>query len=91
MTLDDGGVRNAYAAYAKWLDQTSAERLTRKHEQADIMFRRLGITFTVYGRDEGTERLIPFDVIPRILDAGSTLPLFRFNSILRAISKQSFL
>lgn len=69
MTLDDGGARNAYTAYAHWLDQTPMERLTRKHEQADIMFRRLGITFTVYGRDEGTERLIPFDVIPRILDA----------------------
>lgn len=69
MTLDEGGVRNAYAAYAQWLEETSTERLTRKHEQADIMFRRLGITFTVYGRDEGTERLIPFDVIPRILDA----------------------
>ena len=45
------------------------ERLLEKHQQADLIFRRLGITFSVYGSEEGVERLIPFDVIPRILDA----------------------
>ncbi len=69
MQLSGGGVRNAYGAYADWLQTTPPEVLSRKHAQADILFRRLGITFTVYGQDEGTERMIPFDIIPRILDA----------------------
>lgn len=64
----DGTVRMAYAQYAEWLDGTSKDFLTRKNAQADLMFRRLGITFTVYGDDASTERLIPFDIIPRILD-----------------------
>jgi uncharacterized circularly permuted ATP-grasp superfamily protein len=63
------GVRNAYSAYQEWLDATPADRLTEKHQQADVIFRRLGITFSVYGEEEGIERLIPFDVVPRILDA----------------------
>lgn len=63
------GVRNAYRAYSQWLETTAIERLIEKHQQADLIFKRLGITFSVYGSDEGAERLIPFDVIPRILDA----------------------
>lgn len=63
------GVRNAYRAYNEWLDTTAHARLVEKHQQADLIFRRLGITFSVYGSEEGVERLIPFDVIPRILDA----------------------
>lgn len=69
MHIAGGGVRNAYQKYADWLHSTPPELLTRKHSQADMLFRRLGITFTVYGQDEGTERMIPFDIIPRILDA----------------------
>ena len=63
------GVRKAYRAYQEWLDTMPHERLLEKHQQADLIFRRLGITFSVYGSEEGVERLIPFDVIPRILDA----------------------
>ena len=63
------GVRKAYLAYQEWLDTMPNGRLLEKHQQADLIFRRLGITFSVYGSEEGTERLIPFDVIPRILDA----------------------
>jgi len=65
----NGEIRGAYQAYGDWLKRESLERLARKHAQADMMFRRLGITFAVYGEEEGTERLIPFDIIPRILDA----------------------
>lgn len=64
----DGTVRMAYSQYAEWLEGTSKEFLSRKNSQADLMFRRLGITFTVYGDGASTERLIPFDIIPRILD-----------------------
>jgi len=69
MNGGENGLRNAYRAYVKWLDGVPPERLTEKHQQADLIFQRLGVTFSVYGNDEGTERLIPFDVIPRILDA----------------------
>ena len=69
MTLDDGETRAAYRFYEAWLRATPLERFARKHDQADMLFRRLGITFTVYGEEEGTERLIPFDIIPRILGA----------------------
>lgn len=63
-------IREAYRSYNEWLDETPISRLTERHQQADLIFRRLGITFSVYGSDEGVERLIPFDVVPRILDAG---------------------
>jgi uncharacterized circularly permuted ATP-grasp superfamily protein len=63
------GIRRAYSAYDEWLQSTSCEKLAEKHQQADLIFRRLGITFSVYGSEEGVERLIPFDIIPRILDA----------------------
>ena len=69
MNGGENGRRNAYRAYGEWLDGVPVERLIEKHLQADLIFQRLGITFSVYGNDEGTERLIPFDVIPRILDA----------------------
>lgn len=61
-------IRPPYASYAKFLRRRSAlERIAQRHAQADDMFRRLGITFTVYGQEEQDERLIPFDVVPRIL------------------------
>ncbi|MFO1154369.1 MAG: circularly permuted type 2 ATP-grasp protein [Rhodospirillales bacterium] len=67
--LGDQEVRNAYRSYREWLRTTSCEKLMEKHQQADLIFRRLGITFSVYGSEEGVERLIPFDIIPRMLDA----------------------
>ena len=48
---------------------TPEERIARKRAEADIAFRRVGITFAVYGEEAGKERLIPFDVIPRIIPA----------------------
>ncbi len=68
MHAADGHVREAYRDYSAWLTNQSIDRLHRKNDQADLLFERLGITFTVYGEDGGGERMIPFDVIPRILD-----------------------
>lgn len=68
MLEPDGTVRMAYGQYGEWLDSTSKDFLNKKNSLADLMFRRLGITFTVYGDDAATERLIPFDIIPRIID-----------------------
>jgi uncharacterized circularly permuted ATP-grasp superfamily protein len=65
----DGSVRQCYGEYSSWLADQSAELLGNKRAEADLVFRRVGITFAVYGDDAGTERLIPFDIIPRIIPA----------------------
>ncbi len=56
-------------AYWNWLKGQSEETMERARIEADLFFRRVGITFNVYGDEAGTERLIPFDLIPRILPA----------------------
>jgi uncharacterized circularly permuted ATP-grasp superfamily protein len=61
--------RDHYAAYAEWLASTSPEQMAGKRAEADLIFRRIGITFSVYGDEGGTERLIPSDVVPRIISA----------------------
>ena len=65
----DGAVRPAYAALSEWLAQTKPDVLDFRRREAELLFRRIGITFAVYGDPEAQERLIPFDVIPRILSA----------------------
>ena len=65
----DGTVRAHYARYQKWLAETPPERIAQKRAEADLVFHRVGITFAVYGEEEGKERLIPFDVVPRIIPA----------------------
>ena len=69
MTSDDGRTRDAYASVAAWLRGLPEGRLARRSLEAEILFRRLGITFLVYGRHDAGERLIPFDVIPRVFTA----------------------
>jgi uncharacterized circularly permuted ATP-grasp superfamily protein len=55
--------------YARWAKSYSPEAMQAKRAQADAAFRQVGITFAVYGDDAGTERLIPFDLIPRMIPA----------------------
>mgnify|MGYP000863064822 FL=1 len=67
---DSAGVlRPHYRTFAEWLAAMPADRLERKRTEADTAFHRVGITFAVYGEESGTERLIPFDIIPRIIPA----------------------
>ncbi len=61
-------MRSHYASYQSWFANVSSETLQGKREEADLIFRRIGITFSVYGDEGGTERLIPSDVVPRIID-----------------------
>jgi uncharacterized circularly permuted ATP-grasp superfamily protein len=65
----DGQVRPAYAALATWLNDVRPDVLDYRRREAELLFRRIGITFAVYGEADAQERLIPFDVIPRILSA----------------------
>ncbi len=64
-----GTVRGHYAPYEGWLKHQPADVMQAKRDEAELIFRRVGITFAVYGDDAGTERLIPFDLIPRIIPA----------------------
>lgn len=66
-TADENGRADAYGVYDDWLSRQGIETLAQRNKQADILFRRMGITFAVYGEQAGVERLIPFDPIPRIL------------------------
>jgi uncharacterized circularly permuted ATP-grasp superfamily protein len=67
MTSDPAGVRAGYAQVKRWLDGVSPEFLAQRRTEAEHFFRRIGITFNVYGDKEGAERLIPFDIVPRVL------------------------
>jgi uncharacterized circularly permuted ATP-grasp superfamily protein len=67
MGLGTGLTRPAYRFVKDWLDATPQEVVDTRRIQAELFFRRIGITFAVYGEQESTERLIPFDIIPRIL------------------------
>jgi uncharacterized circularly permuted ATP-grasp superfamily protein len=69
MHAADGSVRDSYRSYAEWLQSIPEAVTARKREEADLLFHRIGITFAVYGEDAGTERLIPFDIVPRIIAA----------------------
>jgi uncharacterized circularly permuted ATP-grasp superfamily protein len=63
----DGGVRPGYAVMQRWLQTANPDIIANRKAEAELFFRRIGITFNVYGDSEGTERLIPFDMFPRIL------------------------
>ena len=61
--------RPPYAAYHDWFSGENLKDLRRKSAEAEAFFRRIGITFNVYGQKEADERLIPFDIVPRIISA----------------------
>ncbi len=67
MIAADGRVRPAYRALDQFLSTQLSADLERKRQEAELMFLNQGITFQVYGDSDGEERLIPFDVVPRIL------------------------
>lgn len=69
MTNADASVRAPYHILEEWLKEQPPQALGLMSADAESLFRRLGITFAVYGSDQGTEKLIPFDIIPRIISA----------------------
>jgi uncharacterized circularly permuted ATP-grasp superfamily protein len=62
-----GAPRSAYAALDRWMKAATPEFFDARRRQAELFFRRIGITFAVYGEAESHERLIPFDIVPRII------------------------
>jgi uncharacterized circularly permuted ATP-grasp superfamily protein len=73
MHATPSSVRAHYQSYSQWLAQQAPSAMHARREEAEMIFRRVGITFAVYGeKDEdgaGSERLIPFDLIPRVIPA----------------------
>ena len=69
MFAPNGSVRAPYARVEKWLENLGNEVIERALRESEARFRRQGITFAVYGDDKASERLIPFDIVPRIFSA----------------------
>ena len=65
----NNNVRDIYTSYQAWLNTIPHHQLESKRQEAELLFRRVGITFNVYGEADGAERLIPFDVIPRLISS----------------------
>ncbi|WP_108646136.1 circularly permuted type 2 ATP-grasp protein [Polynucleobacter rarus] len=69
MHHDSGKSRSHYEIFDHWLKKQNDVEMSYKRAEAELIFRRIGITFAVYGDEKGTERTIPFDQIPRIIPA----------------------
>ena len=91
-------VRNLYKNLDNWLSNQNINSLMRQSIKAEELFRKVGITFNVYGENEAEERLIPFDLMPRIIDSkewsliekGITQRLIALNMFLEDVySKQN--
>ncbi|MEM6619284.1 MAG: circularly permuted type 2 ATP-grasp protein, partial [Pseudomonadota bacterium] len=63
----DATLREPYGTVGRWIDGEEPARLRRKQREADDLFRLTGITFNVYGQAAAEERLIPFDIVPRVI------------------------
>jgi uncharacterized circularly permuted ATP-grasp superfamily protein len=69
MRAADGAIRPPYRQVAAWLAAIGEPTLRQRQTEAEALFRRIGITFSVYGQGGDPERLIPFDLIPRVFGA----------------------
>ena len=88
-----GQSRSHYAPLLETLASLPADEIRRRKHSADLSFLNQGITFTVYGREEGTERIFPYDLLPRIItscewsliERGLTQRITALNLFLRDI------
>ena len=89
----EGVPRPQYRGLYEMLLSLPVEEMRRRKQAADISFLHQGITFTVYGREEGTERIFPHDLLPRIItsaewetiERGLTQRITALNLFLRDI------
>src|ERR1044072_156220 len=72
-----GQCRPQDQALYKRLDEIPRKELTRRQHAADLSFLHQGITFTVYGREEGTERIFPYELLPRVITGAEWATLER--------------
>ncbi len=86
----EGAVRPEYDAVARWIAEVGVEALLTRRAEAEALFRRVGITFAVYGEGGDPDRLIPFDIVPRVFSAAEWGRIER-GSIQRARALNAFL
>ena len=77
MIESEGQYRSPYQAYSEWFQAQDSKSLAEKTRETEDVFRRTGITFNVYGHEDASERLIPFDIVPRIIAAQEWTKLTR--------------
>jgi uncharacterized circularly permuted ATP-grasp superfamily protein len=82
--------RPVYAELRRWMRAASPEFFDARRKQAELFFRRMGVTFAVYGEADSSERLIPFDIVPRII-AGSEWRRLEAGLIQRAKALNAYL
>ncbi|MEM9144593.1 MAG: circularly permuted type 2 ATP-grasp protein [Pseudomonadota bacterium] len=87
---DEGGTRPEYARVAAWIDEIGVEALLARRAEAEALFRKVGITFAVYGEGGDPDRLIPFDIVPRVFSADEWDMIDR-GSVQRAKALNAFL
>ena len=66
MYNNNNSIRKPYKRVVKWIDSVSENNLKNKHNEAEKMFKRIGIIFSIYKKKFAAERMIPFDMMPRI-------------------------
>jgi uncharacterized circularly permuted ATP-grasp superfamily protein len=97
MRAATGEVRPHYRALAETLAHLPQEELQRRKQSAELSFLTQGITFTVYGRDEGTEKIFPYDLLPRLItsqewdrvERGLTQRITALNLFLRDVYSEA--
>ena len=67
--LNNGSIRKPYKKIDKWIQSFKDNSYEKKHQEAQRIFKRIGITFSVYEKKSPEERMIPFDMIPRVFTA----------------------
>ncbi len=67
MFAEDGSVRPHYRKTLERLNRLEKNEYLQKQTAVDLAFMRGGVTFTVYNDNQGTERIFPFDLVPRII------------------------
>jgi uncharacterized circularly permuted ATP-grasp superfamily protein len=77
MYAEDGSVRGPYEKVEEWIRGSGIDLLKLRQHEAEAIFRKIGITFAVYGEGGDPERLIPFDLIPRVFGASEWRRLSR--------------
>src|SRR5476651_2379637 len=93
MFVSEGKVRPHYAALFERFQNLDREEFDQRRSAVDAAFLRQGITFTVYSDEQGTERIFPFDLMPRIIpaaewskiEAGLTQRLLALNLFLKDV------
>ena len=68
LNLNGEASNKLYKKLYSWLHDQNSSTLLNQSIKAEELFRKVGITFNVYGNDKAEERLIPFDLIPRIIE-----------------------